>query len=85
MGKRKSENDNLAKVALDCADKMRRVDAVIPPPIPTETKFSHNFSFTFFDKDSVPWWDEPLMMVAAIGMATGFICIGFAIASGMRW
>ncbi len=77
-------DDNLSKVASECADKLRGMEAVIPPPVPKpilENKFSHNFSFTFHETQ--PWWDEPLMMVAAIGLAAGFICIGFAIAASV--
>lgn len=83
--------DNLSKVANECAEKLRGMEAVIPPPIPKPSVIRVELepfpfkSFTVNHSYPEPLWYEDLVNLGAvIAMASGFIALGFAIASGVR-
>lgn len=83
---KKGTDDQLGKVASECADKLRGMDAVVPPvppPIPTPEKQT----IAYFTANVVipdNQYDRMLDVAAVIALASGFTAIGFAIASGVR-
>jgi hypothetical protein len=74
-----SETDRLAKTAKECADKLSGVDKiilplkreVIPPPI-------NNVNVEVYQND------QTLGLAAVLCFASGFVCLGFAIASALK-
>lgn len=79
MVRESEEKNNLGKLAAECADKLRGVERVIPPPLPPV------INVTLVDKHpTIPWWEEAVVFAAVLSISIGFVALGFAIAGSVQ-
>jgi hypothetical protein len=72
----KKETEGLAQKARECADKLRGLDTLIPPPV-------NNVSVHLTYPEG-PWYEDFMNVVASISMTIGFVLIGFAISQLLK-